>query len=244
MPTDKEFDRRTTLSLAATAAVCVTAGTLIVPPPAFAEAKKQESEDTSANEDMMREHGVLRRILILYREVAPTLHAQATRIDANAIHNVAELFQQFGEQYHEEKLEEQYVFPAMRKAGGDSTALLDVLVEQHRRGREITDYILDATRNGVLATASTHDLARAMVSFARMYEAHAAYEDTIVFPWLKKTMPKAQYDDLSEKFEEIEREQFGTDGFDMAVKKVAEAEHALGIPDLAMLTAPSPGRHG
>jgi hemerythrin-like domain-containing protein len=243
MPTDQEFDRRTTLTLAAGAAICVATGTLILPVPAFAQAK-QGAEGTPANEDMMREHGVLRRILILYREVAPNLHAQAGRIDARPIHQAARLFQQFGEQYHEEKLEEQYVFPAMRKGGGENVALLDLLVEQHKRGREVTDYIIDATRSGRIATASADDLARAMLSFARMYEAHAAYEDTIVFPAFKKTMSKAQYDELGGKFEEIERKQFGTDGFDMAVKKVAEAERALGIADLAKFTAPSPGRHG
>jgi hemerythrin-like domain-containing protein len=242
-----DFDRRTTLVLAVSVCTAGAAG-LITPQPAFADDKskskdaKEGGEDVAANEDMMREHGVLRRILILYREVAPRLHA--ARIDANAIHQSAKLFQQFGEQYHEKKLEEQYVFPAVRKAGGESVALLDLLVEQHNRGREITNYIIDATKNGRIATASADDLARAMIAFARMYETHAAYEDTIIYPAFKKTMSTAQYDELGDTFEEIEHKQFGTDGFDMAVKKVAEAERALGIADLAKFTAPAPARHG
>jgi hemerythrin-like domain-containing protein len=230
------IDRRSTLALAAAGA----AGALILPGSAFAA---DTEEEVAANEDMMREHGVLRRILILYREVAPSLRNAAARPDTKAIHEAAKLFQKFGEQYHEEKLEEQYVFPALRKKGGEGASLVELLTEQHKRGREITDYILDATKNGHIATASSNDVARAMLAFARMYEAHAAREDTIIFPAFKKTMSKSQYHELGEKFEEIEHQQFGADGFEMALKKIADAEQALGISDLAKFTAPAPTRH-
>jgi hypothetical protein len=38
--------------------------------------------EVTANEDLMREHGVLRRILIIYREVSPKLVANAAAIAA------------------------------------------------------------------------------------------------------------------------------------------------------------------
>lgn len=99
--------------------------------------------EVTANEDLMREHGVLRRILIIYREVSPKLIANAASVDAAALANAAKLFQAFGERYHEQLLEEQHIFPLVRNAGGDAAGLVDTLLAQHARGREITGYILE-----------------------------------------------------------------------------------------------------
>ncbi len=240
-PSDPNLNRRALL----------TAGGLIVPAVLVTAAcsrgggeageKKGGEEggegEVTANEDLMREHGVLRRILILYREVAPRIDADAAKVDAAAIATAATLFRDFGEQYHEKMLEEQHIFPAVRKAGGAAAALPDILLAQHQRGREITSYIIDQTRGGRIGTAQAAQLAKAMTGFSRMYEAHSAREDTIVFPAFKKQFSESQYKELGKQFEEIEKKQFGGDGFDMAVDKVAQAEQALGIADLAAFTA-------
>lgn len=73
-----------------------------------------------------------------------------------------------------------------------------------------------------------------------MYRNHAAREDTIVFPAWKKTMTGPQLDELSEKFEDIEHEQFGEDGFDEAVDQIAAIEGSLGLADITQFTAPPP----
>lgn len=39
----------------------------------------------TATEDLMREHGILRRILIVYRETAPKLVANTAAVDAAAL---------------------------------------------------------------------------------------------------------------------------------------------------------------
>jgi hemerythrin-like domain-containing protein len=194
--------------------------------------------EVTANEDLMREHGVLRRVLIIYREVAPKLVANAAAVDAAALGAAAKLFQQFGERYHEQLLEEQHIFPIVRKAGGEAPALVDTLLAQHARGREITGYILDKTRTGRIGTADAAPMARALTAFSRMYEPHTAREDTIVFPTFKKAVGPKGYDELGDQFEDIERKEFGGDGFDMAVDKVAELERRLGTADLAAFTAP------
>jgi hemerythrin-like domain-containing protein len=146
----------------------------------------------------------------------------------------------FGEEYHEKKLEEAYIFPAVKKAGGPASAYPDILVAQHQRGREITDYILAATRGTRLQTGNVEPLAGAMESVVRMYRAHAAREDTVVFPAWKQTLTAEQLAEMSEKFEDIEHEQFGEDGFDNAVAQIAAIEAELGLADLALLTAPPP----
>lgn len=201
--------------------------------------KEGGEQEVTANEDLMREHGVLRRILVLYREVAPRIETNAN-VDVAALATAATLFRDFGEQYHEKMLEEQYIFPAVRKSGGQVAALPDILLAQHARGREVTNYILDQTKGGRIGTAQAAPLAKAMVGFSRMYEAHSAREDTIIFPAFKKAFSEEQFKELGEKFEDIEKKQFGGDGFDMAVDKVAQAEQALGIADLATFTPPPP----
>lgn len=137
-------------------------------------------EDIPATEDMMREHGVLRRLLVAYREVAGMIRAD-TRFDVSALADAADLFRSFGEDYHEHKLEEEHVFPAVRKAGGPAAALVDTLLQQHQRGREINRFLTDQCRGGAIAPARGNQIADALDSFARMYEIHTAKEDTIVF---------------------------------------------------------------
>ena len=108
----------------------------------------------------------------------------------------AKLFRAFGEDYHESKLEEPYIFPAVRQAGGPAAGLPDILAIQHGRGREITDYVLAAAQKGTLSAATSEPLAQALESFVFMYGNHAAREDTIVFPAWKQTLSAEQDDEL------------------------------------------------
>lgn len=205
------------------------------------ESREGEGGDgeVTANEDLMREHGLLRRILIIYRETAPKLMANAARIDAAALAAATQLFQKFGERYHEQLLEEQQIFPRVRKSGGELGGLVDTLLAQHARGREITAYIVDRTKGGRVGSGDAEMLARTLTAFARMYEPHAAREDTLIFPAFKKAVGAKGYQELGDQFEDIERREFGGDGFDMALDQVADLERRLGTADLAAFTAPA-----
>ncbi|HEY7546861.1 MAG TPA: hemerythrin domain-containing protein [Blastocatellia bacterium] len=201
--------------------------------------KKDEGEEVTATEDLMREHGILRRALLVYTETAVKLRSKAAAVPPDALQKTAKLFRAFGEDYHEKKLEEGYIFPAVKKAGGQAAGLADILIAQHQRGREITDYILAVTAGAKLGT-NGEQLARAFDSLVRMYRAHAAREDTIIFPAWKETLSPDQLDEMAEEFEDIEHEQFGEDGFETAAKQIGEIEGALGLGDLAQFTAPPP----
>jgi hemerythrin-like domain-containing protein len=149
-----------------------------------------KEKDVGAVEDLMREHGVLRRALLVYIETVPKLRANPASIPADALARTAKLFRAFGEDYHERRLEEPYIFPAVKKAGGQAAGYIDVLKAQHDRGREVTDYILAVTGKGALST-DAEPLARAFESFVLMYQNHTAREDTIVFPAWKNVSPRA-----------------------------------------------------
>ena len=90
----------------------------------------------------MREHGVLKRILLIYREGIRRLQA-GDQAPAQALNASAGIIRSFIEDYHEH-LEEQYVFPKLEQAG-KLTDVTTVLRTQHQRGRVLTDRVLAAT---------------------------------------------------------------------------------------------------
>jgi hemerythrin-like domain-containing protein len=196
--------------------------------------------EVTATEDLMREHGVLRRALLVYSAIAPRLRSNSASVPPDAVQKTAKLFRAFGEDYHEKKLEEAYIFPAVKQAGGQAASYPDILIVQHQRGREITDYILAVTQGANVAASNVEPLARALESLVLMYRHHAAREDTIIFPAWKQTLSAAQLDEMNDKFEDIEHEQFGEDGFEDAVKQIADIETSLSLSDIRQFTAPPP----
>jgi hemerythrin-like domain-containing protein len=182
----------------------------------------------------MREHGVLVRCLVIYREVM-------RRIDANqdfppdVISGTAKLIRTFVEDYHE-KLEEDQLFPRFRKAG-KLVDLVDVLNTQHQKGRVVTDRILQAATPAALKNAGDRqNLRRYLDMFVSMYEPHEAREDTVLFPEFRKIVSPHEYDALGEEFEKKENQLFGGDGFEKNVNRVSELEKRLGIYELARFT--------
>lgn len=194
------------------------------------EATEEDSEDAEVTpgEDLMQEHGVLERILLVYDEVARRIDTQQA-FDPALVTRAGGIVRRFVEDYHERN-EEQYLFPRLQAAQRE-VDLVTVLLRQHQRGRELTDDILRQA-NG----SGGPDLARALRSFAAMYRPHAAREDTVVFPAFREVVGRKGYHELGEQFEDKEHALFGTHGFENTVGEVAELEQALGIGDLAKFT--------
>ena len=205
------------------------------------ENNPNEPIEVTAVEDLMREHGVLRRALLIYSEAAMRLRKDAASVAPAALQKAAKIFRTFGEDYHEKKLEEAYLFPLIKQKAADSDAAkyTDILITQHNRGREITDYIISVT-NAAKIGADAKAFADLLDAFTRMYQNHAAREDTIIFPAWKSLLTSKEYDELNDKFEDIEQDQFGEDGFEQAVKQIGEIEASLGLSDISIFTPPAP----
>jgi hemerythrin-like domain-containing protein len=181
-------------------------------------------------EDLMREHGVLRRVLMIYEE---GLHRIAARQDfpGNPFLTSANLIRRFVEDYHE-KNEEKFIFPKMQKSIGEALHDVAILLQQHQAGRKLTDEIIRvATSN-----AKDNRLVEPATKFIRMYRPHAAREDTIVFPAFHKLVSDKEFDDIGEQMEKQEEKLFGEGGFAKIVEAVAEEERALGIYELDRFT--------
>lgn len=230
----REFLRTTGIFLAGSSAAVIPDQ----PIQAKSSEKKQEkkAEEVSPPEDLMREHGVLRRILLVYEDIQGRL-TSGKEFPPRTLSNAAEIIRKFIEQYHE-KLEEDYLFPRFRKAG-KLVDLVDVLLEQHKAGRRLTPQIIQFAEPAALKEAHKRkQLADTLQLFLRMYRPHAAREDTILFPALRTIVSEKEFHDLGEEFEEKEEKLFGEGGFEKIVAQVADLEKTLGIYELAQFTPP------
>jgi len=191
-------------------------------------------DEVSPAEDLMREHGVLKRVLLVYGEAVRRIEA-GQELPPDPVADAARVVRSFVEDYHE-RLEEEYLFPRFRKAN-TLVELVDVLARQHEAGRRVTDVTMRYCKPGSLRSADERgQLAESMRQFIRMYNPHEAREDTVLFPAFRKIVSGNEYDALGEDFEKKEHELFGEDGFEKMVDRVAGIEKALGIYDLAQFT--------
>ncbi len=185
--------------------------------------------DVGPGEDLMREHGVLRRILFVFDEAAHRLETGAD-LPLDQLGHAAGMIRRVIEDYHE-KLEEQHLFPRFEKAG-QLVELVATLRAQHQAGRAITSDVIAAAQGKPDAAA----LAARLRAFNRMYRPHAAREDTILFPALHALVGGKAYDELGDQFEDIEKQTLGEGGFEKAVVEVAAIERAFGMDDLDKFT--------
>lgn len=199
------------------------------------ERVEKEGENISPAEDLMREHGVLNRILLIYDFHVHKLAAKQP-FDGSVLASAADIVRRFVEEYHE-KLEEDYLFPRFRKAG-KLVKLVDTLQAQHKAGRDLTAKIRELAGTATLkyVSSDTEKLGDALRAFLRMYRPHEAREDTVLFPAFRSIVSRHEYDGLGDDFEKKEDELFGEEGFFKVIDQVAQLEKRLGIYELAQFT--------
>jgi hemerythrin-like domain-containing protein len=209
---------------------------VVAAPPAKARPRpaRLDEEDVTPAEDLMREHGVLNRILLVYEEAIRRMEA-GVELPADAISGAAGIVRRFVEDYHE-KLEEEHLFPRFVKAG-TLADLVEVLQAQHEAGRRLTADILGLATPAAGDPRSRQMLVSRLRSFIHMYRPHEAREDTVLFPALHRLIPEREYRALGDRFERREHELFGERGFEGVVNEVAAIEKGLGIYELAQFTS-------
>jgi len=197
-----------------------------------AEKPGKSDDEISPVEDLMREHAVLARALLIYDEIVRRIEG-GKEFPPDALTGTARLIQRFVENYHE-KLEEDHLFPRFEKAG-KLVDLVKVLLEQHRAGRRLTAQILVFP----LKSLTLEEGSRLQVylrAFCRMYRPHKAREDTVLFPAFRTIVSPKEFDSLGERFEDKEVELFGEGGFEKIVDELAGIEKRLGIFELSQFT--------
>jgi len=199
-----------------------------------AQGKINPDEGVTAPEDLMKEHGVLNRCLLIYEEGMRRLHGKE-EVHPEVFNHTAELIRAFVEEYHE-KNEEKYIFPVFEKAR-KLTDLVDTLKVQHKAGRKVTAEIIRLSAPGAFREeANRKRIVVLTQSFIRMYRPHESREDTVLFPTLRTLLTPKQVSALGDRMEEDEKKVLGGEGFEKSVAKVEAIEKALGIYDLKQFT--------
>jgi hemerythrin-like domain-containing protein len=203
---------------------------------AVAEPAQQLDPDkgVTAPEDLMKEHGVLNRCLLIYEEGIRRIDG-GEDVPPQAFLHTADLVRRFVEEYHERN-EEKYIFPVFRRAG-KLTDLVSMLLAQHRAGRRVTAQIVRLAQPASFASeGNRRRLVESCRAFIRMYRPHESREDTVLFPALRTILTPRQVESLGDRMEGDEQKVLGHEGFERSVAQVAAIEKQLGIYELGQFT--------
>jgi len=217
-----------------------TTSALILATPAVAQqapATKTKATEggITATERLMRDSGVLLRILAIYDAGARRLGG-GEDIEPAIFTQAAETMRDFVHGYHE-KHEEEHVFPRFKKAGR-MVELIDVMQAQHAAGQKLTARVLDLAPKSAVK-AERQAVIEAMQATCVLYRPHVARELTDVWPTLRTLVTPNEFDELSATLEKDESEKLGKEGFDKMAKKVEALEKRIGINDLSQFTPKS-----
>jgi len=189
-----------------------------------------EEEDVSAVEDLMREHGILSRVLLIYEELVRRMKNNIS-FNPLIVYHSALTIRKFVEDYHEHT-EEKYVFPILQKHK-KYTDIVNELLTQHNLGRILTDLIIKYSKNIII---TKNKLILCIELFIKMYRQHEVIEDTMIFPEFKKLLTKEEYKEYGELFEKEETEVIGYNGFKKYLNLIISMEKYLDINDLHKIT--------
>ena len=188
-------------------------------------------------ESLMYEHGVLKRLLLIYQSALTRLD-QDQPTAADAINRAAMIIHEYIEGFHE-AIEEGYVFPLVRTIK-TLAPTVNTLLTQHARGRLITQLLLTNSNTTALDSDATRaEVTSAIDAFVRMYQPHEAREDTVIFPAYRSLLNPRQLEDQGQTLIDLETSQFGSNALTKIVNEVAQIEQSLGIYDLNDFTPPA-----
>jgi hemerythrin-like domain-containing protein len=194
--------------------------------------RKINEDDIPLTEDLMKEHGILNRVLLIYEEIIKRIDS-FVHFEPRLLQKAIEIIKTFIEEYHE-KQEEDYLFPLFEKNNVE-VEMVRTLKEQHIAGRKITRELLELITQELTTDALFH-IKSLLHQFIDMYRPHEAREDTVLFPQVRSLLTEQEFEALGKKFEEWEHQLFGEHGFKSILAQVEDIEKQLGIYKLDQFT--------
>lgn len=186
------------------------------------------------NEHLMRDHGLMQRILLIYQEIIDRINKKSG-FPPETVIDSANTVRMFIEANHEQ-LEENYLFPHFKKAN-TLVELVNILTIQHRKGTDLTSKIVQLGAGNFRKSKEKEQLKKYLHPFIRMFSAHEAREDTVLFPEFRKLISEAEYNSLGEQFAQKQLDMFGPNGFELILHRVEDIEKKLKIYGLSKYTA-------
>jgi len=177
------------------------------------------SKTTKATEQLKDEHEGIKLMLTILKEICRKLGA-GDSVNPADLEGIKEFFAVFADRCHHGK-EEDELFPAMVKARVPAAKkLIDVMIAEHRKGREYVREMGKVIRRYTLAEkGSVSAIIQNVSSYRALLLPHIERENNILYPMADASLPEEKQQELIEGFERIERERIG--------EGTHEAFHAL-----------------
>jgi hemerythrin-like domain-containing protein len=185
-------------------------------------------------EDLMVQHSVLRRALLIYEECIRRL-TNNEELDPALIADTTDVIDKVIINLHA-PLERAYIFPMYEKSEKYSK-MAQILDDQHNAAGGIEKEILKYSNREFLANPDNkNELINFFRKAIRVFRPHIDREDTEMFPDFKDFISVEEYYALGDKFIGLEEKKFGERGLRAMVDKIEAVEKALGINDLDSFT--------
>lgn len=185
-------------------------------------------------ENLMKEHGIIMRILAIYDRVVSD-EASGKALNVSAINRTTIICRDYIGKHHD-ACEERYIFPRFREANY-IVEIINELHNQHVAALLITKQMsLLSSAGGSLDKNSTRKLTDYCTAISRMYRPHMAWEQTIVFPTFYDIVSMEYVRDIQKEMEAEEQQILGDTGFRGLVGRLSEIEKEVGTYDLRNYT--------
>lgn len=196
--------------------------------------KGSKAWKVSPTENLMREHGILSRIMLIFDSIGNRFK-QGEEFPLQALAEANNIMRRFVQDYHE-KNEQLYIFNRFSNAG-KMVELVATLYQQHLAGRNLIDKVrILSTAENLKDPAERVKIAELLNTFNQMGRHHAAWEDTVLFPAFRSIISPQDFTEMGEIFEREEEKLLGLNGYEKIVRQVADIEKKLGIYDLKEFT--------
>ena len=144
--------------------------------------------------ELVEEHTVIQRVLALVPRLTAGLAAGVTEIRRRQVADVLEFVRNFADRFHHAKEEDQ-LFPLFADAG----EILAAMHAEHEIGRGHVRAAVAALAANDGVTVATH-----LAAYAALLVEHIRKEDTILYPWMDRSMSDTQIGRLYAAFREVD----------------------------------------
>jgi hemerythrin-like domain-containing protein len=160
-------------------------------------------------EELKTEHKAIKWMLRIMEQVCARLESDQP-VDTDHLEQIVEFIRVFADRCHHGK-EEDLLFAAMEKAGiPQQGGPIGVMLTEHTMGRNYVKAMSEAIvayKTGDRSAASK--VAENARGYITLLTQHIDKEDNILYPMADRVLAEATQQELSEAFEEVERERVG-----------------------------------
>jgi hemerythrin-like domain-containing protein len=184
-------------------------------------------EKIPATQELGVEHAMLDRILLAMDKTLIEAGSSSMR-DLGPVNQGCHMIKELVDKHHM-KIEDEYIYPRFEK-GGELSDFTSTLRSQHDDMRDMVARMADLSKTGAVRDPSEMDeLKRVFDKFHKMVMAHAAWEETVLFPVMEGTWSADELKNLKEKQEEHEKKLLGKDATKKIYGMLADLESSTGI---------------